>query len=252
MPPLVTHMVAARRAAAQLAPEVADGGAGEYLLGATSPDIRVLTGWERARTHFFDLESEEHQDSVAKFFEAHPQLRDASAVSAGTRAWTCGFLTHIVMDEIYITDLYRPYFGRRSRMGGTERANLLDRVLQYELDRREREDQESMAELRGALFACAIDIDSGFIDREMLEQWRDVSASISEHPPDWERFSYIASRHLKRVGIQTESDYQDFLDEIPEMLEESLRSVGAAEVEAFFERVTERSVACLREYLGCP
>ncbi len=251
MPPLVSHMIAARRAAEQLSPTCVDATSGAYLLGSTTPDIRVLTRWERERTHFFDLKEEAHQDSVAGFFAAQPHLRESSGLNAETRAWTCGFLTHLVMDEIYITEVYRPCFGPRSTLGGGERANLMDRVLQYELDRREREDRPAMEEVREALFASAVAIDAGFIDRETMEQWRDVTASVTEYAPDWERFAYIASRHLRRAGIESEAEYARFLEEIPEMLDESLRTVGADQVEAFFDQVRERSVAQLEEYLGC-
>ncbi len=252
LPPLVSHMVVARRTAGLIDSHVLDATSGDFLLGATTPDIRVLTRWDRARTHFFDLHNDEHQDSVQAFFAAHPHLRDAERVTQSTRAWVCGFITHIVMDEIYITEIYRPHFGPNSPLGGGERANLFDRILQYELDRREREDPQGMADLRQQLFASAIDIDTGFIDRETLEKWRDVSASVTEHAPDWERFTYIASRHLKRAGIESESDYRDFLGQVPEMLDETIRSVGMAQVEGFFERVAERTLPILREYLGCP
>jgi hypothetical protein len=245
-------MIAARRAAGSFSPTCVDAKAGAYLLGSTSPDIRVLTRWDRERTHFFDLEEETaHQDSVAGFFAAHPQLRESSALSDETRAWTCGYVTHLVMDELYIMEVYRPFFGSRSTLGGGERANLLDRVLQYELDRREREDREAMEEVRDALFANAVAIDTGFIDRETMEKWRDVTANVTEYAPDWERFTYIASRHLRRAGIESESDYARFLEEIPEMLDESLRTVGTAQVDAFFERVQTRAVEQLEEYLGC-
>ena len=252
MPPLISHMLVARRAAAQLATPQLSPSSGDYLLGATSPDIRVLMRWDRRRTHFFDLDEEGHQDCIAEFFNAHPRLRAPDSLNESTRAWTCGFLTHLVMDELYITQVYRPHFGLHSPLGGSERANLLDRILQYELDRREREDPAAMAELRAALYATALQIDAGFIDRETLEQWRDVSANVTEHAADWERFAYVASRHLQRAGIASQADFQDFLDQIPELLTNTLRSVGMANLEAFFEQVTERSAACLQEYLACP
>ncbi|HJN91272.1 MAG TPA: zinc dependent phospholipase C family protein [Dehalococcoidia bacterium] len=259
MPPLVSHMIAAKRAAALLpsaATSEADcvglkGGSGEFLLGATTPDIRVLTRWERDRTHFFDLGSDQHQDCVENFLVAHPHLRDPGSLDPDTLQWVCGYICHIAMDQEYITQVYRPYFGERSALGGSERANLLDRVLQYELDRREREDRDAMTEIRDALFGSAVDIDAGFIDRETLEKWRDVSASVTEHAPDWERFTYIASRHLKRAGIETEGDYQSFLTRVPELLNETVESVGQAEVEGFFEKVEARTAAVLGEYLGC-
>ena len=241
-------MLAARRAAQELGFFTVDTEAGAYILGATTPDIRVITRWERERTHFFDLDDEQHQDSVAEFFSAHPHLRDPAALSPETRAWAGGFIAHLVMDESYIEDIYRPHFGHRSALGGGERANLLDRILQYELDRRERENPAEMAGLRDSLYCSALDVDCGFIDRPTLEQWRDVSAGLTEYAPDWERFTYIASRHLKRAGVTSDAEYRAFLEGIPELLEETLRSVGAAKVEAFFETTQERTVAALREY----
>jgi hypothetical protein len=250
VPPLVSHMLAARRAAAALDLFAEGAEQGAFTLGATTPDIRVITRWERERTHFFDLDNENHQDSVAEFLGAHPRLRDPADLGPETRAWAGGFIAHLVMDETYILNIYRPKFGHRSPLGGGERANLLDRVLQYELDRRAREDPGSMSDLRDSLYCSALDVDCGFIDRPTLEQWRDVSASLTEHPPDWERFSYIASRHLKRAGVTSDADYRAFLDEVPEMLDEILRSVGAAQVEAFFEVAEQRTIDALREYLG--
>lgn len=250
MPPLVSHMIAARRAAAQLADDALRGATGAYVLGATSPDVRVMTRWDRDRTHFFDLDNFSHQDSVAGFFAACPGLQDPADLNPETRAWTCGFLTHLIMDEHYIHAIYRPHFGLRSPLGGSDRANLLDRVLQYELDRREREDRELMAELYGQLREGPFAIECDLIDRPTLEKWRDVSAEITQSPPDWGPFGKVAARHLRDAQIDTPEAFRDFLDQTPELLQEALHSVDIASVESFFEDVTERAVACLRDYLA--
>ena len=39
------------------------------------------------------------------------------------------------MDEQYITGIYRPFFARHDELGGTMRANVMDRLLQFDLDR---------------------------------------------------------------------------------------------------------------------
>lgn len=258
MPPLVTHMIAACRAGERLGPPAdrhgrarpLDRSNGEFMLGATSPDIRVLTRWNRIRTHFFDIASEDHQDCVETFFDTHRSLRDAAALTPETRDWVCGYLTHLVMDQEYVMAIYRPYFGSRSLLGGDEHANLLDRILQYELDRREREEGETMREIREGLFASAVEIDAGFLDRGLLEQWRDTSAAVTEHPPDWERFSFIASRHLNRAGIDSEQDLRAFMERIPELLDDCTRHVEQAELDSFFEATAERTAAALQRYLG--
>ncbi len=55
MPPITLHMVLAERIADALGNPVLDGARGQYLLGATTPDIRVITRQDRYSTHFFDL-----------------------------------------------------------------------------------------------------------------------------------------------------------------------------------------------------
>lgn len=254
MPPLVTHMIAAVNAGSQIDLDAVDAplsrANGDFLLGATTPDIRVLTRWDRERTHFFDIYDNGHQDCVENFFAAHPSFRDPSRLSHETRAWVAGYLTHVIMDQEYVLQIYRPYFGARSVLGGGSRANLLDRVLQYELDRRERESGDQMRELRHALFDSAVAIDAGFVGRDLLERWRDTTAAMTEHPPDWERFSFIASRHLKSAGIESERGLRDFMESIPELLDDTLGHVDQHTLDGFFESTTERTVGVLRDWLA--
>src|SRR5690242_9890798 len=103
MPPLGLHMVAAREIAGGLASERLDVDRGAYYLGATTPDIRVLTRWDRERTHFFDLNQVGAQSGVHRLFDEQPQLRDVTAVEAPTAAFVAGYISHLVLDEEYIT-----------------------------------------------------------------------------------------------------------------------------------------------------
>ena len=252
MPPLVTHMIAAVRAGEWVeASHVSlDDGNGDYLLGATTPDIRVLTRWDRERTHFFDIYDDGHQDCVENFFGAHRLFREPSNLTAATISWVAGYLSHVIMDQEYVLQIYRPFFGSRSLLGGNSYANLLDRVLQYELDRRERESDEQMQQMRRALFGSAIEIDAGFVDRPLLTQWRDTTAAMTEHPPDWERFSFIASRHLKSAGIESESGLREFMETVPELLDDTLSRVEQSALDGFFESTAERTATVLRDWLG--
>ncbi len=251
MPPLVSHMIAACRAGERVA---GDAGLtlrnGEFLLGATTPDIRVLTRWDRERTHFFDIYDDGHQDCVENFFAAHRSFRDPEHLSNETRYWVCGYLTHLIMDQEYVMQIYRPFFGNRSVLGGDSHANLLDRILQYELDRREREHGGEMQGIRRALFTSAVEIDAGFVDRSLLEQWRDTTAAMTEHPPDWERFSFIASRHLRGAGITGESGLREFMETIPQLLDDTLSHVDQHVLDGFFESTAQRTADILSDYLG--
>ena len=123
MPPLALHTALAKEIADRLNLAALDDERGSFYLGSTAPDIRVITHWERSRTHFFDLERFDEQSGVSALLEAYPVLTNPDDLSPQTRAFTAGYLTHLVTDETWITTVYRPYFGERSPLGGDIRAN---------------------------------------------------------------------------------------------------------------------------------
>src|SRR5712692_3242316 len=221
MPPIFLHMAVARDLSRQFAAipfsdPLADD-QGPYLLGATSPDIRVITRWDRERTHFFNLDQFEHQDSVASFLAAYPELHDPGRLSPATVAFISGYISHLALDETWILDIYRPYFGQLSALGGDAMANTMDRILQFELDRRSRLQAEATDEIREALGHCSLAIDVGFLDSETLRRWLEVATDQASYGADWERFRRQASRHLRDRGVETVEDWDRFRDQIPEL-----------------------------------
>ncbi len=249
MPPLGMHMTLARELARQVGHRALEADPGAYYLGATTPDIRVITRWDRERTHFFDLDRFDEQSGVAGIFAAHPELASPPRLNEGTVAFLCGYISHLEMDEAWIVEIYRPCFGQGLGRDDDVLANLLDRVLQYELDRREREDRDVVHEIRDDLLATAADIAVGFIDQETLLRWREVSADVLCHPPDWDRFGKVASRHLRAYGVESEADLAHFLRNIPDLLDRSIRQVTPARLDAFQERSRRRAAEAIREYL---
>jgi hypothetical protein len=247
MPPLGMHMTLARELAAQLAHPALRVEAGAFYLGAAAPDIRALTRWERVRTHFFDLDNFEEQHGVEALFAEHPQLAEARCLDGQTAAFVGGYLTHLEMDEAWIEEVYRPCFGERSPLKGTALANVLDRVLQFELDRRERDDERTVDEIREHLVCCAVEIATPFIERETLVRWRDISIEVVSRPPDIRRF---ASRHLRAYGVESEADLAHFLRNIPDLVHQSVRHVTQERIDTFLERSRRRALEAAREYLS--
>lgn len=250
MPPIFLHMATARDVAQQLDNETLAAQSGPYLLGATSPDIRVLTRADRSVTHFYDMHVSDHQDSVEAMFAANPHLRDADALNEETAAFVAGYIGHLVLDQTWIEAVYRPHFGQISSLGGDARANVMDRVLQYELDRRRREDQAEVREIRDDLQFCSLAINVGFLDSDLLRRWLDVVIDITRHPPTWERFRFQGGRHLRGAGIDSDEAMTAFLDTIPDVLERTIRHVSTAHVDAYLEQSTEQAMRLAREYLG--
>ncbi|MCJ7510213.1 MAG: hypothetical protein MUP14_04915, partial [Dehalococcoidia bacterium] len=145
MPALALHAAVAKRIADQVRQGALDADLGSLYLGSTAPDIHILMRWERERTHFFDLQDFGEQSALAAMFEAYPALACPAELSPPTVAFVCGYISHLVMDEIWINDVYRPFFSRSSPLADDRRADIMDRAIQYELDRQTRADRQAMS-----------------------------------------------------------------------------------------------------------
>ena len=251
MPPIALHMVLARQIGLDLGEATLNAEPGAYLLGATTPDIRVITRQDRFSTHFFDLALEDHQDSVAGFFGEHARLSDPGALNPCTRAFVAGYISHLVMDEQYITGMYRPFFAAHETLGGKIRANVMDRLLQFDLERAHSADPEIRRALADAL-ACTVEgIQAGFVDGETLERWRQVASDVAARDMDWERIRAMIANHLRYAGIEQGETLTGFLDSLPELLDETIAHVTSAGVEDFLGRTTEAARKAVMRYLGC-
>ncbi|WP_322797341.1 zinc dependent phospholipase C family protein [Tepidiforma sp.] len=251
MPPITFHMVVARQVAIDLATEHLSPDSGHYLLGATSPDIRVLTRQDRFSTHFFDLNEHNHQDSVATFLETYGHLAAPERLNPETRAWAAGYISHLVLDEQYITGVYRPYFLQHHHLGGAIRANVMDRLLQFDLDRRFGSDPELKQSICAALSCTVEGIACGFIDSETLERWRQVSHDVAARNLDWDRARAMIANHLRLAGLSEGETMEHFLDSLPELLGETIAHITDSEIDAFVQRATDTARAAVERYLGC-
>jgi len=249
MPHLVFHMSVARELAERLKSPIIDSERGAYYMGATGPDMHILSGSKRRTSHFFDLDCIEEQDCVEAFFDAYPELRDSKALAPRTAAFVGGYLTHLVIDELWITDIYRPFFGPQSSLGGDARANIIDRVLQYDMDLRRRQEREVMAEIRDALLASPLDVQVKFVDNATLQRWRDVAADMLSLTPNWDRFRYLAGRFLKGAGVETEQELAEFLKTVPDLIRKAREQVGEEQLQTAVDKMMGLSLKTLRDYV---
>jgi hypothetical protein len=249
MPHLVFHMSVARELAGRLNSPIIDNERGAYYMGATGPDMHILSGSKRHTSHFFDLDCIEEQDCVEAFFDAYPELRDSKALAPRTAAFVGGYLTHLVIDELWITDIYRPFFGPQSSLGGDAQANIIDRVLQYDMDLRRRQERDVTAEIRAALLAGPVDVEVGFVDNTALRRWRDVAADLLARPPTWEFFRYLASRFLRTAGVETEQELEEFLKTVPDLLRRAREQVGDEQIQIAVDKMMGLSLKTLRDYV---
>ncbi len=251
MPPLALHTLVAKQVADCLRLPLLDDERGSLYLGATAPDIRVITRWERQRTHFFDLSSFDEQSGVAGFFGANPGLASPGRLSARTAAFVAGYVSHLIMDEKWISAIYRPFFGERSPLGGSLRANIMDRALQFSLDADARSNQDVMLHVVEAVAGADLDLDIDFIDRETLRRWHEVIIEFVNRPPDWQRFRDRWKRHLGEAGFASEGELEELARSLPELVDEALRYLTPARVAECIQGSVEGCLAAVKEYLKC-
>ncbi len=253
MPPLAIHTRIAKDTADRLRSGTLDSQRGNLYFGSTAPDIRVLTRWERERTHFFDIHRFDEQRSVESFFASNPALADSEALEEKTRSFIAGYLSHLVVDEIWIAALYRPYFGERSPMGGSLRANIMDRALQFSMDAETRLDSELMAHVLEAVACCDLDISIDFIDTATLKEWHRIISEFVAQQPDWERFRARARRHLESTGKVSvdEGEYEELARSLPDLVEETLRYLSREHIDEVLRGSVDESVRVVKEYLLC-
>jgi hypothetical protein len=248
MPSLGSHLTTAYGLATRLGNPHIDADRGAYYLGSTAPDMRILMRVDRKLTHFFDLGEFEDQDSIASMFEAHPELGEAVTLDEATCAFVAGYMTHLLMDEHYIQSIYRTYFGERSALGGDMWANLLDRALQYEMNRRELEDDAALADVRDAIDASQSTVGVRFIDAALWPEWRDFTRGITHQRPDWERFPRVMQIHLRRAGFSDEQ-IEEIGENPPQIVDEAFEHVTDERLARYLEEATELAFERLREYL---
>ena len=137
MPNLTAHLGMAKDAASRLKHPIVDRHLGAFLLGSVSPDIRIITKVKRDETHFVHLDFQSAGEGLEGLFRLHPHLAQAAALTEPTRAFMVGYASHLLADELWILEMYRPFFGNREVFQDHLLGDLMDRALQLELDRRE-------------------------------------------------------------------------------------------------------------------
>jgi len=251
MPGLALHTAIAKEMADHLRRRTLDEERGSLYLGSTAPDIHIITRWERECTHFFDLANFEEQSGVAGLFRAYPCLVRPATLNRPTAAFVAGYITHLVTDEIWINTIYRPFFGERSPLAGSLRANIMDRAMQFSMDRERRSDRKLMAHVLAEVARCDLALEIDFVDGEMLRRWQEVLLEVVRQLPDWERFRYVAGRHLREAGIESVQAFQDFVRSLPDLVNETLVYLTPERVQAFTQDSLNRSLEAVKEYLVC-
>lgn len=247
MPNLPAHIDLAHRAAQCLGHSTVEANVGYFFLGSTTPDIRAMTGRSREEYHFTGLDFDGIGSGVSGMFESHPDLRVSTRHDGPTQAFVAGYVTHLIADEIWIMDMYRPYFGDRAVFPDAAFGLVMDRAMQLELDRQSWGAVETAMARVGEATG---DVSIGFISEGTLAAWRQRVMKSLGRGFDWGRLRSMAGRIAG--GDEAHPAHRiagEFIETMPDSLEELYRLVPALRVTGFRERTVRALVDALREYL---
>ena len=253
MPNFSAHLGIAKDAASRLNHPTVDKHLGAFLLGSVSPDIRIITRVKRDDTHFVQLDFQREGEGVEGLFHLHPHLARAADLTEPTRAFIVGYASHLLADELWILDMYRPYFGNRDVFQDHLRGDLMDRALQLELDRREQLTLGGLETLHPLLAEAEADVEVGFIPSSTMCEWRQWVEGALDWSFTWDRLRFMArrigSRNNDPLEAQLNEMVEEFLESVPQGLERIYQAIPRERVEAFRERSIEHLVKFAREYL---
>ena len=251
MPNLPMHIYLCQQVATELDWGYAHDHPGAAYLGSTTPDIRAMTKWDRARTHFSDLSVREIGAGVRRMFELHPHLAGAdNGLTPPTRAFLLGYVSHLVADEVWITTMFRPHFAAGNRITDTDvEAHIWDRALQLDMDNAVLSDNGGLSAQNDAIVALAQMPALGFLQDELIDEWRGWVARLLGWDFTWERLKRALNR-MYRDDDEVQQVVDGFLANMPRSLERVYERVPRALIDDYRRRVIDETKVQAREFLS--
>lgn len=245
MPNLTSHVSLALAIAKEVEVPTISNNMGSYLLGATAPDIRIITKQSRELTHYSRLDSTVIGDGVESLLSENGVLLNSRVSTPATQAFVSGYITHLISDQTWIMTMYKPYFGNRAIFPSETLANIWDRALQLEMDRQDRPAWEYAS---SHLISATVDVSIPFISPNDLTKWSEWINEYAAGSFSWDRLKSLARRQTVTDETQIEQSVEDFLSSIPDGLERILSYMEPDNIETYRSKAINQSVKSLENF----
>jgi hypothetical protein len=110
---------------------------GAFFFGHIAPDVQVVSRQPRETTHFFTLPPRNSRPAYTNMLAAHPRFAQPATLAAPHAAFLAGYLSHLLLDECWVRQVFYPVFGPGKKWGDRQERFLLHNVLRAWLDRRD-------------------------------------------------------------------------------------------------------------------
>jgi len=163
-----------------------------------------------------------------------------------------GYLSHLVSDEVWITTMFRPHFdsSRAETLvtGSESEAHIWDRALQLEMDRRVFEVMGGFQPATQAIDCSDQALEVGFLDTEILVEWRDWVQWFLGREFTWDRLKRALNR-MYRDNDDVQSEVDRFLEHMPYSLDRVYEKIPEGKLETYQQRAVEETVSLAREFM---
>ena len=254
MPMLAVHLSIAQEVVDTLDVAEINECLGAVLLGSTSPDRRVMTREPREDTHYFQLTESGMGDGFRGLKAALPELAERAPESDWPlTAFLVGYASHLAADEAWIVNVYRPFFGDEAYLGGEPARNILDRAMQYELERGVRQGGAQLRKWQGQIASMDGELNGvpdHFISEVVLREWSEfVVGRVMTLTGGWEEFTRFIVRFLDDPGLD-EAEVARLVQDPEAMLSRVYEKIPREIVQQHRKIAVEESMRHAREILG--
>ena len=217
-----------------------------YLLGSTAPDIRVITKQDRSFYHFVKLDFDGVGDGIRNMQSLHPQLNYLREKDSHTRSFMAGYASHLILDETWITKMFRPFFSDVNLFGDRNQGLILDRALQMQLDKSY---WKTLEQNLAHVESCEIEVDVEFLRKEPLKEWQTWISTLLNREFSWDRLEFMANRIAKgnsqhpAVGLA-----KDFIADPAGGVDDILEKLPNGILEEFSNQSLENIAKALKEF----
>lgn len=214
-----------------------------FLFGKTAPDVQVVAGLRREATHFFDIPPNPDRPAWKRLLQAHPDLSRPAALPATRAAFLAGYFCHLQADEIWISDLFMPFFGPDAPWADFRRRLFLHNVLRAYLDR------EVLAALPPDTGERLHDCRPGewlpFAGQDDLAEWRDYLSGQLQPGAKVLTAEVFAGRQGVEPG-----EFNGLLDSEERMQAEVFDNIPRHRLVEFRKTVVAKNLQLIDEYLS--
>ena len=249
MPNLPTHLKFALEVSNRLDSSLINSHLGSFLLGATAPDIRVITRVDRSAYHFVQLDFKSVGEGIDNMFKSHPFLSDVSSMDVKLQAFISGYITHLIADECWVTEVFRKYFASKVIFPDVNEGLILDRAMQLNLDRSFWAlDYDFVGRIQSEEY---YNLDLGFLGSDVIVEWSNWVCGFLGRGFSWDRLRFMAQRISRGDSSNSTHEFAElFLEDVSRGLKQLFELVPKSVIQNYESNTLDLMVLNVRKYCG--